>query len=184
MGIIFYGLMFLAMDLILPLKSDVWEMKIGLMPDILGFILLAIGLKKLKTNSVYFSRAISVCIGMVLPSALYFGMGLMGQKGLVMALLALLCVIGTIVVGFLVIAGLRDMECNDDVDVHATTLRTFWLSYTAIRALAFLVSIVLLFGYFSLLGAIASYATDIIGLTFMVLFYRTKNKFEEIYVFE
>ena len=181
MEMILYGLMFLTMDLILPMKSG---MMIGLMPDILGFLLLAIGLKKLKTNSVYFGRAIRVSIGMVLPSVLYFGMGLIGQTGLVMALLGLLCVIGAIIVGFLVIAGLRDMERNDDVDVHATTLRILWLCYTAIRALAFLISILSLLGYFSMLGVIASYATDIIGLTFMVSFYRTKNKFEEIYVFE
>ena len=181
MGIIFYGLMFLTLDLSLPLKSG---MMIGLMPDVLGFALLIAGLSKLKTNSMYFRRAISFCVGMVVPSAIYFGMNLMGQTGIVVFLLGLLCVIGAIVVGFLVIAGLRDMECNDDVDVHATTLRTLWLCYTAIKALSFLIGVLSIFGYFSMIGVVASYATDIIGFTFMVLFYRTKNKFEEIYVFE
>jgi len=178
MGIIFYGLMFLTLELILPMKS------IGLMPDVFGFAFLIMGLNKLKTNSMYFSRAMRLCIGMLLPSAICFGMGLMGQESVAIFLLNLLCVIGAIVVGFMVIAGLRDMECNDDVDVHATTLRTLWLCYTAIKALSFLVSVLLIFGYFSMIGVVASYATDIIGLTFMVLFYRTKNKFEEIYVFE
>lgn len=182
MGMMFCGLMFLMLELTAKVGDSTL---VGLLPDAVGYILLIFGLMKLRSNSHYFSRCVTLCIGMAPPAAISFGIGVMGFAGpysIVMILLGILCTIGRAVVSFWIIRGFRDMEAQDDVELYGTPLWWMWLCYLVISVLVLPVDFI--GSFVPLFAGISEIAVLLVGLAFMVFFYRTTRAFENNYEFK
>ncbi len=183
MGIVFCGLMFLMLEMNVQLSNG--DVVIGLLPDVVGLVLLLFGLRKLKSNSRYFSRAMTFGAGLIPAAAIHFGMGIMGASEayiIVYILLGLLCVVGRLLVALWITQGIRDMEAKDEVELHGTQLWWMWLCYVLLSVVIFPVELIA--GVVPLLGSICELAGLILGLCFMVFFHRTMRAFDEIYEFQ
>ncbi len=179
MGLLFVGLMALTLEF--PIYSQTGNVLVDLMPDVLGFLLTMIFLRRLKENSRYFRRGVTLCGGFLVPALMFFAYEVMEISGIstVSVLLGLVTLIGRIIALYFVVLGLKDMEKNDEVELGTSPLLILLLCYAAVAVISYVAGV--LIPVFRMMTNVAS---NILALVFMLFFYRTMGKFNAIYEFK
>jgi len=158
MNNIFIGMLFVFLDF----NIDFGTTRVGLIPDFIGYILIAQGLAEL-----------TVAIGMAVYTALLYALDLFGMllttEPLLMFLLGLASTILSLYVSYGVVMGINDLEAALEQDLNARSLYTAW---TVLAVLSLAVYMLSLLPVLSLVCLIAGF---IVGIVFLVMLNRTKN---------
>ncbi len=169
MNNIFIGMLFVFLDF----NIDFGTTRVGLIPDFIGYILIAQGLAELTAGNDRFSRVRPVAIGMAVYTALLYALDLFGMllttEPLLMFLLGLASTILSLYVSYSVVMGINDLEAALEQDLNARSLYTAW---TVLAVLSLAVYMLSLLPVLSLVCLIAGF---IVGIVFLVMLNRTKN---------
>lgn len=168
MNNIFIGMLFVFLDF----NIDFGTTRVGLIPDFIGYILVAQGLAELTAGNDRFSRVRPVAIGMAVYTALLYVLDLFGMlltsEPLLMFLLGL-AIILSLYVSYGVVMGINDLEAALEQDLSARSLYTAW---TVLAVLTLAVYMLSLLPVLSLVCIIAGF---VVGIAFLVMLNRTKN---------
>lgn len=135
MSKIFWAFIFIFLDFNLNLEANT----IGLVPDFVGGIFLCLAMKELKEQSSYFERNYVPSIIYTIVSVIFYFADFIGifedyteleivGWGVGLAVTALM-----IYVTYNVVAGIKDMQNNYQIDLQAENLYTYWLVLTILQ---------------------------------------------------
>ena len=168
---LFLGMLFLLLDVSVTAGSA----KIGLLPDFVGCILMLKGLDALKDRSGWFQKA---RLWVIL-------MGSFSGVGYVLNLFSLpvqwefrvwILNLGTTAVGiviyYLMVRGVEDMEHREGLQLQAMRMRSQWLYCAVLEGTCQVCS------WIPVVSTGAAVATLIMGICFLAAFYRSWKLFD------
>lgn len=170
---IFIGFIWIFLDFNLNLDHA----EIGLIPDFIGYIFLAKGLAELAGESLLFTKARFVAIGLGIYAGIVYAMDLYGisaQLGWLGVLLNFISAILSLYLVYEIVGGVREMESRYGVGLNGKKLSYIW-RYMAIFQIS-----VYLFYRFPRFSLICILATLVVWILFLVAFYTTKELYEAL----
>lgn len=172
MGHIFKGLVFVMLDFYINLGA----IRIGFLPDFVGYLLMIRGLEELKEENRRFPATISLAKVMVVYSGVLYAMDLFGisvEHEFLAWVLGVAGMILRLMIIYRIVQGIRDMESGRLWDLQGEKLHSLWL------AMAVLSGITQLLSWMPLVGVMSSIAGLIVCICFLVAFHGTKRRHEE-----
>lgn len=145
---------------------------IGLLPDVLGYVFLLNGLKKVQSKSPVFVFTRSVVAPLTAVTAFTYMadlFALLKNYPILQWLSGLAEVAGGIAVAFLLVRGFADVERVEEKDFQVRHLMTMWLATACVQGVTFFTTNVLL------LGLVCTVASCIVMIIFLVAFHRTEK---------
>lgn len=173
MGRILLGMLLFTIDINLTQENG---RLIGLVPDFLGYLCVAWGMREMKHSSVYFAKGEFISMGVAVASGILYLMDLMGFSNVInFTLLAvdMLELIGMLVLLFWIFRGVRDIEIEAQRDLRTDALKIIWIALTVVSAVAYITSLI------HAIGGIVSVAAAILAFCYILAFYRCKVAYEE-----
>ena len=168
---LFLGLVFIFLNFSISFGSC----KIGLIPDFVGYALLARGLHELQDFSPRFAHARPMASGMAVFSAALYALDLLGSGyGVPAQLLGIVAVLLSLYVSYQVVCGVGDLQAGLGADLGADALRGDWVLLAVLQLLGYL------FLISALLGTVVSLATLGASILFLVSFWRCKCRYDEL----
>ena len=133
---IFIGLFFILLDFNLryPAGTENTYYIIGLLPSFIGFILIALGLKKLADRNRFFAMGVHaawVMTGVTLINYVLNATGLAFRVLSVSLLLGVIAVVGTVALPFVIIRGAKEEEIRTNTSWSTRQMMRFWTFYAA-----------------------------------------------------
>lgn len=168
MNKIFIGMLLVFLDF----NLDIGAMRIGLIPDFLGYIFILQGLAQLSGKSERFSKVRPFAFGMLIMTALHYLLGLLGLSltlGIADYLLSLLLTIVSLYVAYGIVMGIRDIESAQGHNLAGAQLLSRW------RLLAILSVLVYFLFLIPILNIVCIIASFVIGIVFLVSLNTTKK---------
>jgi hypothetical protein len=104
---------------------------VSLLPDFLGYVLIALGANQLKEESIFFGRMIPLSIGMAIYTSIHFLAALLGwalPAGILMLVLAMVSLLVSLYISYNMIRGITEMEDNRGYDFSADKLMKWWMA--------------------------------------------------------
>ncbi len=149
---------------------------VDLLPDALGYLLIAIGLFRLRGASRAFSRGIVLCAVLAVYGT---AMRVLLPTGLPGAVLSLAELIAQVLLLYLLVSGVQDLEGTLGLPLNSKVLERWrvWLSVVWLGSYLFV-----LLGLFvptaALLGLLLAAAWFVLCVLFVVVFYRTAHRYK------
>jgi hypothetical protein len=168
MNNIFIGFLFVYLDFNITFGTS----RVGLIPDFIGFILIAIGVAELTAGNDRFSRVRPLAIGMAVYTGLLYGMDLLGVSynlGILSFLLGLASLIVSFYISYSIVRGVQDLEVSLGQNLNGGPLYSAWL---ALAVCTVAIYVLILVPGLNVLCVIVSL---VIGIVFLVMFSKTKN---------
>lgn len=169
MNNIFIGFIFLFLDF----SIDFGATRVGLIPDFVGYILIAQGLAELTAGNDKFSRVRPFALVMAVYTAILYTMNLLGiyiyMGVLISTVIGLAALLASFFISYNIVMGIKDLETALEQDLSSRSLYSAWMAYTAISFVLFF--LVLIPGLYY----ICTIAGNIAGIVFLVMMGRTKN---------
>lgn len=175
MSNIFKGLLLITLDFYL----DLGRIRIGLLPDFPGYILLIKGMEELAGESEKFAKAIPLAKVMVVYTAVLYMLDLFGisvQLNFWSWVLGIAGMIARLVVIYWLVLGVQDMEARHRWELQGGKLRSMWQAMAVLSVIGQLCSWI---PYVAIATAIAGV---IVNICFLVAFHGTKKRYEEQYI--
>lgn len=169
MNNIFYGMLFVFLDVDIRFGNSV----VGFLPDFIGYILIAYGLKELTAGADRFSRARPVALVMAVFTAVLYGIRLLGISVFILPaaliLLDIASLLAALYVSYGIVSGIKELEANLEQDLGAQRLFRVW-TIQAILSLA-------IFGLALIptLATLCFIAAIIAGIIFLVFLNNTRK---------
>lgn len=127
MNLLFYGLVFLNMNLTLNIGNHV----INLIPAFLGMLMLSKGMSRLRSESVRFSKCYDISLIMSIYAAAIWLLDFFGitsnfpQEGSL--LLGLITTAMKLFLNYMVLAGMKELEEKHHANLNTKAIWVFWL---------------------------------------------------------
>lgn len=170
---IFIGYLLIFLDFNFNLNGHV----IGILPDFIGFILIAKGLQELSRESERFPKVRPWAIGMAVYTAVLYVLDLVGFNVDIQWLMLILSLIATSItlyISYSVILGVKDIEANRNADLNSEKLRTTYIPMAVLQVVSHL-------GIFiPYLAIVCSIISVILVIVFLVQLNRTKKAYEAL----
>ncbi len=171
MTLIFVGYLFIYFHIFIN--------EIDLLPNFLGFILIAAGLSKLADESPYFSKAIPWSVSMIVLSILphvpiLFGIPL---EGFVSVLVEWVGIAITLYMSYNIVAGVGDLEENKDLNLGYENLNFAWKIHallTIICALLYYVPI----DFIQTIRVVLIIINLGVNIAFLVLLFKARTRYQ------
>lgn len=133
---IFIGLFFILLDFNLrfPAGTENTYYIIGLLPSFIGFILIALGLKKLAGRNRFFAMGVNaawVLTGVTFVNYVLNATALAFSVLYLSLLLGVLAVVGTVALPFIIIRGAKEEEIRTNTSWNTRQMMRFWTFYAA-----------------------------------------------------
>lgn len=201
MTTILIGLAFVFLDLDLTLASGAM---IDVLPDVLGYIAVLFGLRKMGAVSYEFSKCVGLCIAAGFCAGVMFGMKLFPGTSMILVLMELAELIMQLCMIYFITKGVRDAEMECSADLWGKWLRWAWVLLVLTTLLSYVLELVDVFQVAqaasalgetlsvegaqdlvqndSVLKKIAGYAamaSDIAGVAFLCVGYMCKIRMDE-----
>lgn len=173
MSSIFWGFLLTFLDFNLTAGTSI----IGLLPDFIGFLLIAKGLNALGTKSEFFTKALPLAKGMFVYTAILYALDLFGFAGTLGIFGMILGMISTIVglyISYNIVQGILDLERLYSVDLNGQTLFNLWKPLAVFEILVYATIFVPLLGVFLLIAIL------ITTILFLINLNTTKNRYEQL----
>lgn len=168
---LFLGLVFIFLNFSINLDSC----KIGLIPDFVGYALLASGLHALQELSPRFESARPLASGMAVFSAALYVLDLLGGGyGVPAQLLGIVAVMLSLYVSYQIVCGVGQLQARLGCDLGAETLHGDWALLAVLQLLGYL------FLISPVLGTVISLATLGASILFLFSFWRCKCRYDEL----
>lgn len=167
---IFVGLIFLFLDL----NINFGRITIGLLPDFVGYYLLARGLQTLPEDAD-FSKARTLSLVMAVYTLVLYILNLLGlssQLGLLSWILESVRLVVYFSILYLLNRGIGQLQVNTGKDLGAAQLRPLWLALVVLESAALILGWIPVVGAFALLGNLA------VHIALLVLYYNVKKRYE------
>lgn len=161
------GMVFVFLDFTINMETS----KIGLIPDFVGYILIAQGLSEMATQSPRFAKVRGLSLAMVVYTAILYAFDLFGvtiQEGLLSWLLGLVSTIISLYISYNIVMGVIDIEAGGR-NLDGASLLTVWKVYAVISIAIYLLFLV------PALNILLIIAGLILGIVFLFAFNRTKK---------
>lgn len=174
---IFHGFMFVFLDFNLNLGSSI----IGLIPDFIGYLMIAQGLDELAVFSPRFVRIRPYATGMAVYSGAGYVFALMGLSSrlgpVILLILTLAETIVSLKISFEILMGIMDMEdfSRQNLNTHSLLYVWKWLAVTTIASGVFAYLTPGLAG----LSLLTVLITLFVIIAWLVSFSKTANLYEE-----
>lgn len=170
---LFWGLLFTFLDF----NLDLGNVRIGLIPDFLGYIFIVQGCGLLREESERFAKVKPVAVVLAVYSGVSYITDLFGisvQLGAWGLVLGLVFVAVALYMSFQTVAGVQDMEAARGTDLRAAYLRSVW------TAVAVLEVIVLLFSWVPVLNLFCLIAAFVVYICFLAAFHRSRKLYNAL----
>ncbi len=171
MGKLCVGILFLTLDFFVSLGS----MKIGLLPDFLGYYLILRGMQDLEGQCPRFRKLQPLAIGLAALSLAPFFMDILGMRtqiSLVSIALGGLEQVARLVMVHQLVKGVLDLEKQRGLALQGARLRALWLAWMLVSTLAWLC------GWMPLVGTAAAFAAGILAICLLIAFYKTARLYK------
>ncbi len=169
MNNIFYGLLFVFVDLEVPFGT--W--KVGFVPDFVGYMLIFAGLAELTAGKDRFSRMRPYAAAMAVYTAVLYALDLLGFSyyfvTLVPFALGLASTLVSLYISYNIVKGVKDLEAALEQSLNSRPLHYMWIALAAFSPLLCVLFLMPELGYIRMI------AGDALGIAFLVLFNKTKN---------
>lgn len=168
MSKIFMGMLLVFLDF----NLDIGAIRIGLIPDFLGYIFILQGLAQLADKSERFSKVRPFAFGMLIFTAIHYLFGLLGISvtlGIADYLLSFLSTLVSLYIAYGIVMGAKDIESANGQNLGSAQLLSRW------KLLAILSVLVYFLFLIPVLNLVCIIASIVIGIVFLVALYRTKN---------
>lgn len=122
---VFIGFIFILLDLNLNLD----QLSLELLPDFVGYIILADGLLELANESSFFLKARPYSIGMAIYTGIIFVLELLGLSYNFSELDFILGIVSMVVlfyISYCVVHGVKEMESSHGVFLNGEKLENLW----------------------------------------------------------
>lgn len=168
---LFIGMVLVLLDVKLelgPFTGDV-------LPDFVGWYLMLPGLAALGAQNAHFRKVRPWAAVMVIGSAVLYVMemtaGSLGSKVLNFFLGFAELAVG-LLIGYWIVAGIRDMERLQNRELEGEKLQNLWLYMTVIQVITYGC------GWIPMVGSVGAIAALVMNGCFLAAFYRTKERYE------
>ncbi len=170
---IFTGLLFVVLNFNLNLGNSTIE----LLPDFIGYIILAGGLLELAGESLLFIKVRPYSIGMAVYTGITFVLNLLGMKGSLGYLdyiLGILSLIALFYITYNIVQGIKETERSHGAFLNGERLDSIWRWWAAITAFTYLI--------FLLPGAaiISIIISAVMAICFLVSINTSKNLYYDM----
>lgn len=170
---IFTGIIFTSFDFNLNLGGGT----LGLIPDFLGYILIAMGLSEMAPEIPSYSQLRPAAIGMAIYTGLLYLLDLFAAQlnlGLFSLLLGLVRILPHLYITYGIVLGIRSLEQIRCCDLNSFRLKQAWTALAVFTILSYVAmfSVVLL-----VFCVIASFVG---GIIFLAAFYRTQRLYQQL----
>lgn len=169
---LFLGLLFVFLNF----NINIGNSTIGLLPDFVGYILILKGLKEMQGASRYFEKAEPWAMVLAVYTGVLYGMDLFALSVRMRLLgwcLGLLALMASLIVSYWIVCGVQEMEMIRFWDLQGQKLKSMW-TYMAI-----LDGICYVCGWIPVVGTMGAIAAFIMGICFLVAFYKSKTLYFE-----
>ncbi len=166
---IFYGLLFVFLDLEVPFGN--W--KVGLIPDFIGYILIFAGLAELAAGKDRFSRMRPPAAAMAVYTGILYGIDLLGFSyyfdPIVPFALGLVSALGALYISYNIVRGVKDLEASLEQSLGSRPLFTVWIVLAAVSLAVCALFLLPKLDYVRMAAGSAA------GIAFLIFMGRTKN---------
>ena len=171
MGFIFWGILLVFLDF----GGDIGAGVLGLIPDFVGYLLIAKGLREIAYENRRFAKLRAWAIVLTLFTVMLYVIDLVGAAMSMPYLyiaLSVAVLIGDLYVSFQIVKGLVELEEERGWDLRAKRLKTLWL------CLAVMESLIYLMMWFPLVSNISMVASFIVSICFLFGLRKTWKLFD------
>lgn len=148
----------------LNFNFNIGRSTIGLIPDFIGYIVMAKGLAELESESEYFEKAKGFAKGMAVFTGILYAMDLFGLSHNLLIgayLLGLVSTILSLYISNMVVKGIGDMEHTHGTYLNADSLYSAWKVNAGFTVAAFLLIII---PFLSIISLLVSFFAAIVFL--------------------
>ena len=134
------------------------------------------GLEEMAPESAFFARSKPWALGLAVNTGVLFGAALLGMSaelGILGWVLGLAATVASLMVSYWIVKGVRQTELVRGFDLQSARLKDLWVAMAVVNLLCYLI------GWVPLVGWIGSIAGFLIGVCYLVAFYRTKKRYED-----
>lgn len=170
---IWIGFILIFLDFNLNLDN----IRIELLPDFIGYIIMISGLAEMGDESLLFMKVKPYATGMAVYSGFLFAMDFMGISvsfGVLTYILAFISTAVSLYISYNIVMGVIYMERQYKTHLNGTSLKSKWTLLATFNILSF---VMLLFPFAALISIIVSF---VIAIYFLVDFNNTKNLYYNI----
>lgn len=170
MQLVFLGFLFVFLDFNLKLGAAA----IGLVPDFVGYILMAKGLTELARFNQDFEKVKPLAVGMAVYTGVLYALDLMSlsiEWAVATYFMGLASVAISLVISSQIVTGILALEAERYWNLEGQKLKSAW-TYMAI-----LQGVSAVCGWIPLVGGVGAVAAFVMGLLFLVAFYKTKERY-------
>lgn len=167
---LFVGLVFVFLDFSLQLG----RVRIDLVPDFVGYLLICRGLRQMAPEGARFGRTIPAArCAAVYTGLLYFLnlTGLPARAGAQAGILPVAATAASLLVSYGITRAVEELELRLDCDFGASGLRMAWIALTAASMLHYLLLRSEVLGNLSMLCSMAA------GIVYLAAFYRSRERY-------
>lgn len=170
MGKIFIGFLLIFLDFNLTFDLTV----IGLLPDFIGYFLLAGGLAEMAPQSAHFGKVKPFSILMAVYTMILYTLDLIGvtnSLGYFATALGLAATMISLFISFHIVKGIVEIERSRARNLKSAALHSAWRAMAVLNVLAYLLFFI---PGLNIAGVLAGF---IAGIIFLVGVYRTKKAY-------
>lgn len=171
MNALFIGMILVFLDV----RVGFGDVTLDVLPDFLGCWLMMRGLSVLAKDSPHFAKARFLSMGLMVYAAVVYVAELQAvtvQSQFTSFCLGLLAMAASLLLGYWTVAGVRDVERRQNRSLEGEKLGSMWLYTAVIQGITYVC------GWIPLVGEMGDIAALVMGICFLVAFYRTKNLYE------
>lgn len=169
---LFMAFIFVFLDFTVTLGS----IKIGLIPDFVGYLIMLKGLEELAHESTLFIKVKPFVIGMAGYSAVLYLIDLLGATlslGFLTYILAFISMAISLYISYHIVMGVLEIERNHNTFLNGDSLKSIWTLLAILNVLTFVTM------FISAIALILIIISFIIAICFLAAFGKTKNLYYE-----
>ena len=174
MSKIFAGMIFIFINF----HINVGSVRVGLIPNFIGYIFILLGLMQLEGFSPRFTKVKPLAAIMIMYSLVTYVLDLIGvsySAGLLLGIILGVVYMGvSLYISYNIVTAVKEIEEAEAQNLNSESLFNAWILSVLFGALTLIIFLVPLLGIFVLVVAF------VFAINYLVKFYRTKNLFNEI----
>ena len=173
MNKVFYGFLFIFLDINLRFNAH----SLNLLPDWVGYLLLIYGFNELRVQSDCFVKAKPLSVAMAIYTGVLWLLDIFAVNveygGFIGWAVALVPVIVSFYISYLVVRGIGDIEANRAIDLQYERLMKVWMIHAAATIATY---ILILIPPLAIISLIVSFVS---ALVFLVFFNGTRKAYNQ-----
>lgn len=173
MSNIFIGFLLVFLDVTI----NAGRSTIGLIPDFLGYILMAKGLVEMAEESPLFMKVKPFATFMIVYTGILYFCDLLGisiSLGIFSYLLGIVSTVISLYISYNIVMGVRDMEENYNAVLNGDSLKSTWTTLAVFSVITYALILV------PVLNIICLIVAFIVAVVFLISFNRAKNLYYEL----